>query len=147
MKTWITALVLCWCGLAFGQAVNGDVTQETIGSTICKSGWTKSVRPSSHYTNWVKGQMAAYYGIPEQKLREYELDHIVPLELGGHPYAPENFQLQLWVGADGARAKDVVETWLKRMVCAKKVSLINAQVCVVTEWAKCKALYAAGELK
>lgn len=144
---WITALVLCWCSLAFGQAVSGDVTQENIGETICKSGWTKTVRPSVHYTNWVKGQMAAHYGIPEEKLREYELDHIVPLELGGHPYAPENLQLQLWVGAEGARSKDAVETWLKKMVCAKKITLVNAQICVATEWEHCKALYAVGELK
>lgn len=36
---------------------------------------------------------------------QYELDHIVPLALGGHPRNLKNLMLQPWEGADGAHAK------------------------------------------
>ena len=35
---------------------NPDVTQSTIGSTTCVSGWTATIRPSTSYTNALKAQ-------------------------------------------------------------------------------------------
>src|SRR5262249_9192536 len=37
-------------------ATNPDVTQSTIGQTICVSGWTQTVRPPTSYTNPLKVQ-------------------------------------------------------------------------------------------
>jgi hypothetical protein len=31
--------------------VNPDVTQANIGSTICRHGWTRTIRPPVEYTN------------------------------------------------------------------------------------------------
>jgi hypothetical protein len=41
---------------------NPDVTQDTIDSTICVSGWTSTVRPPSSYTTALKIQQIAEYG-------------------------------------------------------------------------------------
>jgi hypothetical protein len=35
-------------------ALNPDVTQDTIGQTICVPGYAKNVRPASRFTNGVK---------------------------------------------------------------------------------------------
>lgn len=126
-------------GLTWAQmTLNPAVTQENIHQTICVAGWTKQVRPGVAYTNYVKRQYMLTAGIPLEKIGDYELDHIVPLEVGGHPYSYANLQLQPWVGPDGARAKDVVETWLKRQVCAGRVTLEKAQQCVYAHWQLCK---------
>ncbi|OXM72302.1 MULTISPECIES: hypothetical protein [Amycolatopsis] len=39
-------------------AINSDVTQDCIDDTICKSGWTKTVRPSPSKTNRMKAVSA-----------------------------------------------------------------------------------------
>ena len=35
-------------------ATNPDVTQDNINNTICVSGWTKTIRPTTKYTNDLK---------------------------------------------------------------------------------------------
>jgi Putative secretion activating protein len=121
-----------------GMVLNPAVTQGNIAITICKPGWTKSIRPGVSYTNWVKRHYLENLGIPWGNARRFELDHIVPLELGGHPYAEANLQIQPWQGEDGARAKDKVETWLKRQVCAGRVKLKDAQECIYNHWHECR---------
>src|SRR5947209_3037701 len=71
-------------------ALNPDVTQSTIGSTICVSGWTATIRPSTSYTNKLKVQGIADYGYTDTSLSDYEEDHFLPLELGGAPKDPKN---------------------------------------------------------
>jgi hypothetical protein len=41
--------------------VNPDVTQQTIGDTICKHGWTKTIRPPSSYTGQLKLEQMEVY--------------------------------------------------------------------------------------
>ena len=98
-------------------ALNPDVRQETIRSTICMSGYAASVRPSAAYTNGVKRKLLRDQGLPAQAATEYELDHRVPLALGGHPRNLENLALQPWTGEQGAKRKDVVEREMHRRVC------------------------------
>jgi hypothetical protein len=43
---------------------NPNVRQGTIGSTICVSGWTATVRPPTSYTNPLKTQQIRQYGTP-----------------------------------------------------------------------------------
>ena len=121
-----------------GMVLNDAVVQTTIASTICKPGWTRTVRPGVDYTNFIKRHYLESEGLSWDEAPHFELDHIIPLELGGHPYAKGNLQLQPWGGRDGARAKDVVETWLKRQVCAGRVKLKDAQECIYTHWQECR---------
>ena len=65
------------------------VTQATIGSTICRSGWTATVRPPESITEPEKFASMDAYG-DSGSASSYEYDHDVPLELGGAVNDPRN---------------------------------------------------------
>ena len=112
---------------------NPAVTQSTINKTICVSGWTKTIRPSVSYTNKLKKQQMAAAGLPGDP-SDYEEDHLISIELGGHPTDPKNLWPEEWDGDWGAHRKDVIETRLKRMVCAGQITLAEAQHAIATDW-------------
>ncbi|HXI68467.1 MAG TPA: hypothetical protein VNH41_11040 [Steroidobacteraceae bacterium] len=122
-------------------ALNSDVDEETIDNTICISGYTKSVRPATSYTNGVKKKLMHDAGIDAARIGDYELDHIVPLDLGGHPRKLSNLMLQPWEGQHGAKAKDALEVRLKSLVCHGKLDLTDAQVCIARDWEACALQY------
>ena len=122
-------------------ALNPDVDEDTIDKTICKSGYAKSMRPATSYTNGVKKKLLREAGIDEARIGDYELDHIVPLALGGHPRKPSNLMLQPWGGVHGAKEKDVLENRLHSLVCHEKLDLTDAQVCIAQDWEACALRY------
>ncbi len=136
MRSVVAAMML----LAFSRAavadiaLNPDVRQDTIAQTICVSGYTKSVRPSTSYTQGVKRKLLRESGIDEDQMSDYELDHIVPLALGGHPRSLDNLMLQPWDGDDGARRKDRLEVKLQCLVCTGQVPLDEAQQEIYSDW-------------
>jgi hypothetical protein len=120
------------------------ITQTNIHETICASGWSKKVRPSSAYTGLVKrlemgnggdvqspaaaGRIYHVVGTHlNQSLRLYELDHNVPIEVAGNEEDPVNLKLQLWDGPDGARAKDRAENKVHALVCSGAMRLVDGQ--------------------
>ena len=112
-------------------AVNPDVTQATIGHTICMPGWTKTVRPPESVTAREKRGSMAAYGLTGSP-RDYEYDHLVSLELGGAVNDARN----LWPEPGGSpNPKDAVEDRLHRMVCDGQMRLARAQHIIATEWA------------
>ncbi|MGZ3675410.1 MAG: hypothetical protein ACXVCO_13975, partial [Ktedonobacterales bacterium] len=123
--------------------LNPDVTEGTIGQTICAPGYTKAVRPSSSFTNGVKAKLLRDAGLDESLMSEYELDHIVPLALGGHPRKLANLGLQPWEGEHGAKRKDLLERQLQIMVCRGELNLNEAQVCIAEDWEACEAEHTA----
>ena len=99
--------------------VNPDVTQATIGQTICVRGWTRTVRPPTGYTSELKVRQMAEYGLAGSP-SGYQEDHLISLELGGHPTDPRN----LWPEPRPyAEEVDKVENELNRKVCAGEISL------------------------
>lgn len=102
-------------------ATDPRVTQATIEQTICAPGWSEDVRPPESYTEPIKRQLVAARG---GSLSDYELDHIIPLELGGAPASTANLQLQLW---PDARAKDHYENAYHAAVCSGSMSLADAR--------------------
>ena len=118
--------------------VNLAVAQSNIASTICKSGWTKTVRPSVSYTNKIKKQQLQEIKVSWLNAYLYELDHLVPLEVGGAPKDLANLRIQLWDGPAGARVKDVLETRVKRLVCKGTITLEQGQSCFLNGWQTCK---------
>ena len=122
-------------------ALNPDVTAENLASTICRSGYTRSIRPSSSYTQAIKRKLLHDAGQSESLQRDYELDHIVPLALGGHPRKLSNLALQRWDGEDGATRKDLLEVRLQHLVCHGQLGLHAAQVCIAEDWEACAAKY------
>ena len=116
------------------EALNADVRQATIQQTICVSGYTASVRPSTAYTNRVKLKLLRERGLPASAVSEFELDHRIPLALGGHPRSPQNSMLQPWEGNDGAKVKDRLERRLQRLVCSGKLLLDDARRAIYVDW-------------
>jgi hypothetical protein len=121
-------------------ALNPSVTQATIGSTICVSGWTDTIRPPTKYTNDLKVTQIAQYGYADTSLASYEEDHLISLQLGGNPTDPRNlwpqpYTISLSDGRSvGARVKDTFETKLKKQVCAGTMMLAQAQTEVGIHW-------------
>jgi hypothetical protein len=103
--------------------LNPQVTQATIRSTVCTSGWTRTIRPPVSYTNGLKDK-----GIAEYHLRgppsAFQEDHLISLELGGNPTDPRN----LWPEPyPRAAAVDQIENDLNHRVCTGSLSLADAQ--------------------
>ncbi len=111
-------------------AVNSEVTQANIASTICRVGWTATVRPPESYTYDLKVEQMTAYG-ESGPTSAYEEDHLIPLELGGSPDSP----LNLWPEPGGSpNQKDGVENAAKYAVCDGKISLAYAQQAIATDW-------------
>jgi len=112
-------------------ATNSAVTQATISTTICKPGWTATIRPSTSVTNRIKKEAIAAYGdYAGAATGNYELDHLISLELGGAPDAVAN----LWPEKGLHNSKDPVENAAKRAVCAHTMTLADAQHAIATNW-------------
>jgi hypothetical protein len=114
--------------------VDPRVTQDNIQTTICVIGYTKTVRPPSSYTHDLKVRQIAEYGYADTKLADYEEDHLIPLELGGHPTDPKNLWPEPRTGDYPASKKDFVENSLHTKVCAGLMTLAAAQVAIATNW-------------
>jgi hypothetical protein len=116
------------------------VTQATIGSTICVSGWTATIRPSSSFTTALKIKQIVQYGYGDTKTSSYEEDHLISLELGGAPADPRNlwpepYTVTLADGrSTGAHTKDGFETKLKSEVCAGTITLAQGQSEIGDHW-------------
>ncbi len=121
-------------------ALNPAVTQATIQSTICVSGWTATIRPSVSYTDALKVQQIGQYGYTDTSTASYEEDHLISLELGGTPADPRNLWPEPYTAAltdgrpTGARTKDAFETKLKGEVCAGTITLAQAQSEIGDHW-------------
>lgn len=109
------------------------VTQENIKQTICVSGYTTKVRPPVSYTNPLKSELMKRYGATGAP-SDYELDHLISLELGGHPSDPRNLFPQPYLILPGAHEKDQLENKLHALICAGTITLQDAQLAVATDW-------------
>ncbi|WP_410675431.1 hypothetical protein [Amycolatopsis sp. cmx-4-68] len=125
-------------------ALNPDVTQSSIGSTICVSGWTATVRPPTSYTNALKRQGILDYSYTDTSMSDYEEDHFLPLELGGAPKDPRNLWPEPHAGSKNAYSKDAVENAVKKAVCAGQVTLTAAQNAMLTDWTTAKSVLGIG---
>jgi len=111
-------------------AVNPKVTPDTLASTICRGGYTKSIRPPAAITDAEKRANAASYRYTGA-LADAEYDHLIPPELGGDPNDPRN----LWVEPEASPTpKDAVGHKLHQRVCEGAVLLAAAQQAIATDW-------------
>ena len=110
-------------------ALNPAVTQATINSTICVTGWTATIRPPESYTEPLKLQQISAEGLAGGP-GNYEEDHRMPLELGGDPrdttnLSPESHAMSY--------TKDAAENAARREVCAG-AGLRTVQAAFVATW-------------
>jgi len=117
-------------GLQDPACTPGDIISTATKDQICQPGYSTSVRdvPDSE-----KQKVYAEYGITHHSTGEYEVDHLVSLELGG-----SNDISNLWPEAaspkPGFHEKDKVENYLHDQVCSGVVSLEDAQHEIATDW-------------
>ena len=104
--------------------LNPDVTQSNIATTICRHGWTKTIRPPTSYTNELKQKQMREYGVGGA-LSDYQEDHLISLELGGHPTDPRNLWPEPYPRASQV---DLIENDLNRQVCDGSLTLAEAQI-------------------
>jgi hypothetical protein len=111
-------------------AIDLAVSQQAIESTICRRGFTASERPPEWVSETEKRASLAAYG-DTGRMRDYEYDHLVPLELGGAPNDRDN----LWAepGASPNR-KDALENRLNELVCRRRIALTAAQRQIADDW-------------
>jgi hypothetical protein len=72
-------------------------------------------------------------------MRDFEEDHLIPLELGGSPMDSRNLWPEHWADPEGAHTKDRLEDDLHRRVCLPRgepgwISLTEAQDAIATNW-------------
>ncbi|MCW2900329.1 MAG: hypothetical protein JWO67_2594 [Streptosporangiaceae bacterium] len=108
-------------------AIDPAVTQADIATTICRSGYTATLRPPSSDTGRWKIRTYVFYGLDTSIGGENDL---VPLELGG-----TNAASNLWVESGSIpNPKDKVENRLHDEVCTGTLTLAAAQEAIATDW-------------
>jgi hypothetical protein len=103
--------------------LNPDVTQANIRTTICRHGWTSTIRPPVSYTNALKQKQMRAYG-ETGSMSDYQEDHLISLEMGGSPTDPRN----LWPEPyPRASQMDQIENQLNSEICDGRLTLAQAQ--------------------
>lgn len=114
-------------------ASDPKVTQSNIKDTICKSGYTKTVRPPVSVTDKIKRGVMKSYGFTDSP-RNYELDHLIPLEIGGAPRDVKNLWPEPSYTKTNFHDKDKFENYLHDQVCSGNMKLEDAQKAIATNW-------------
>jgi len=103
----------------------------TDASTICTPGYASSVRDVSTAT---KKQVYAEYGVSyPEPLGAYEVDHFIPLEIGGSNDI-KNLWLEPATPTPGFHQKDQFENFEHDQVCKGSISVAEAQSRMVSDW-------------
>jgi len=110
-------------------------------SQVCTTGYASSVR---HVTYEQYQEVYAEYGIPyPEPSGTYELDHLIPLELGG-----DNANANLWPQpaspAPGYHQKDELENTMHDLVCSGRLDLAEAQHEIASNWYAAYLRYVGG---
>jgi hypothetical protein len=87
----------------------------------------KQARPAAS----VKAGIYAEYHIFHHTYGQYEVDHLVPVELDGAD-TPAN----LWIEPGFPNPKDKLENRLHELVCSGQLSLPAAQHAITADWRK-----------
>jgi hypothetical protein len=113
--------------------LNGNVTQDNIEDTICHPGFAKSIRPPTKYTTPLEIELMKSYGFTGDR-KDFELDHLISLQLGGHPKDVKNLWPEPYLTEFNAHTKDKFENYLHKQICNGSMSLSQAQKQIATDW-------------
>lgn len=115
-------------------AIDSNITQANIYSTVCVKGYTKTVRPPAYVTNKLKKAQIALYSYVDTNPMHYEEDHLIPLSIGGNPSSPLNLWPQPRISEWNAERKDILELRLQKLVCNGQLSLDDARNAIALDW-------------
>jgi hypothetical protein len=105
----------------------GGVFPHATVAEICTPGYAERVRAVLVST---KDAVYASYGISFHAAGRYQIDHLVPLEVGGN-----NTRANLWPQlTPGYGEKDTVENELHAAVCSGRIALATAQAQIAHDW-------------
>lgn len=108
------------------------VNQLNIHQTICVPGYTATVR---NVTDAEKQEVFQRYGLDWSTHADYEVDHFIPLEIGGANDL-SNLWPESYEPAPGAHEKDRLENYLHSQVCSSTETLADAQHAITSDWLK-----------
>jgi hypothetical protein len=114
-------------------AINPSVTQSNIKNTICLPGYSRTVRPPVSYTTPLKIKLMQSYGFTDSR-SNYELDHLISLEIGGNPKDVRNLWPEPGYRQYNFHIKDRFENYLHNQLCNGAMSLSDAQKEIATDW-------------
>lgn len=108
----------------------GSVIPSVTEKQVCVPGYAKSARNVSERE---KNEVFTEYGIFSHQSGEYEIDHLISLELGG-----SNDIANLWPEVanptPGFHEKDQVENYIHKQVCSGVITLEQAQKDISNNW-------------
>lgn len=107
-------------------AIFPNITKED----VCTSGYAKKVR---NVLVAVKHEVYKEYGITHHSPGEYEVDHLISLELGGSNDIANLFP-EAAEPRPGFHEKDKIENYLHKQVCDGQISLKEAQYEISNNW-------------
>ena len=117
-------------GMPDHDCTPGQAFPDVTASEVCVSGYSKSVR---NVPERVKNAVYTEYGVATHTTGEYEVDHLISLELGG-----SNDIANLWPEpanpTPGFHEKDRVENYLHSQVCKNLMTLQQAQEIIANNW-------------
>lgn len=122
-------------------AIDPAVTQDNIDDTICRPGYARAARPAYSVTGPLKRRMMTAQH-PGEAMADYELDHLIPISIGGAPLDMHDLWLQPRLGQANAGDKNVLAYVLWRLVCTHQVPLATAQHEISHDWTRAYQLYA-----
>jgi hypothetical protein len=114
-----------------------EVTESNIKESICKVShfsWEEGHMPPPSFLDGIKKDQLKLYGYTDSEVKHYQMDHLIPLSLGGHPTDLKNIWPQVLITKWSARRKDYVEEILHEKVCKGEVKLKDAQEQIRTNW-------------
>jgi hypothetical protein len=145
----ILAALAFWCGL--NSKVWADTTmvpdptltpgavRTTDVADVCQHG-TAQLR---HMTRERSDAIMASYGLPPGPHPDYELDHLIPLGIGG-----DDNDLNVWPEPRAriepewsAERKDQLEAKLRALVCAGRLDIVVAQKAIADDWTEAWTVY------
>lgn len=141
-----TARLMLVCGLFLAPltavlaapVADPAVTQETVSGTVCVARHTRRIRPSSAWLRNLKLRLLGERGEPPSAAHRYQLDHVMPLVLGGAAKDTANYALQ---PMGDALEKDRLERHLGCLVCSGAVPLDEARAAFTGDWRSAAARY------
>lgn len=118
-------------------ATDSEVTQDNIKESICKVThftWTEAHQPPASFLQEVFNEQVKQYGLADTNIKHYQMDHLIPLSLGGAATDSKNLWPQVLLTKWSARRKDYLEEELHEKVCSNELTLKEAQDLFRTNW-------------